>query len=259
MITEKTPATWQELQEWCAQILRECGWQSETDVTVQTARGRVKIDVLAIETVEGRQYKTLIECKNWSRRIPQTEIHSFNTVVAAVDANAGFLVSRVGFQSGAYKAAEYTNVTLLTWQEFQDIFETQWYWKYLRQFVVNTLDPLTDYLQPIPAMVHWDHYLEDREKDRVKRLYSTHQPLCALGIVLSPFLRELQGDSAKIDLPLINNEHTYTFLPEHLRSRTGYREFFEELEKFCLPILREFEEIRELALSRRDSSKTIGM
>ncbi|MBF0247384.1 MAG: hypothetical protein HQL36_04855 [Alphaproteobacteria bacterium] len=64
MITEKSPGDWQELQEWTAQILRECGWTADTEVAIKLARGRAKIDVLATEHVQGRDYLTLIECKH---------------------------------------------------------------------------------------------------------------------------------------------------------------------------------------------------
>ena len=253
MITEKSPDTWQELQEWCAQILRECGWNAETEVTVDLVRGQAEIDVLATETVQGREYKTLIECKNWAQRVPQQVVHSFRTVVADVGANTGYIVSKVGFQSGAYEAAEHTNVKLLTWREFQDIFEPQWYCEYLTKYVGETLEPLGDYLEPIPDMVHWDEYLEDHEIDRLKELYHEHLPLGVLIMALSPYINMLSGQSTKLDLPLGDKAKAYSCLPESLCSRTGYREFIQELEEHCRPILEEFQRLRDVAFSRRDS------
>jgi len=76
VITEKIPADWRQLQDWTAQILRECGWNAETEVTVKLVRGSAEIDVLAIESVRGREYKTLVECKNWRNRVPQTVVHA---------------------------------------------------------------------------------------------------------------------------------------------------------------------------------------
>lgn len=84
MITEKRPESWQQLQEWTAQILRECGWRAETEVSVKTARGKAEINVFAIETVRGREYKTLIECKNWAARVPQTVVHAFRAVIGDI-------------------------------------------------------------------------------------------------------------------------------------------------------------------------------
>ncbi|TNC59559.1 restriction endonuclease [Rubellimicrobium roseum] len=103
MITEAVPNTWQDLQEQTAQILRECGWSAETEVTVATVRGQVELDVLATETVQGREYKAIVECKNWASRVPQAVIHSFRTVVGDIGAHSGYIVSRAGFQAGAYQ------------------------------------------------------------------------------------------------------------------------------------------------------------
>jgi restriction system protein len=249
MITEKTPETWQQLQEWTAQILRECGWTAETDITVQTVRGAVEIDVHATEVVQGRQYITLIECKNWTARIPQAVVHGFRTVVADIGANTGYIISRAGFQSGAYEAAVNTNVKLLSWTEFQEVFEDQWYWTHLTQQAREVLDPLCSYLEPLPAMIHWDGYLHDDEVARLKEMYHKHFPLGALILALQPFMARLRKE--RIRLPLGDGAKVYGELPEVLTSRTGYREFFEELVAYSLPILAEFQAFRDIALERK--------
>jgi restriction system protein len=159
MITEKSPESWQLLQEWTVQILRECGWTAETEVKVKTVRGSAEIDVFAIETVQGREYKTLVECKNWTARVPQNVVHGFRTVMGDVGANTGYVISKAGFQAGAYEAAANTNVRLLSWTEFQEVFVEQWYWTYLTQQTYEVLDPLCSYLEPLPAMAAWDSYL----------------------------------------------------------------------------------------------------
>jgi hypothetical protein len=255
MITEKTPATWQQLQEWTAQILRECGWKADTEITIQTVRGAAEIDVLATEFVQGREYKTLIECKNWTARVPQNVVHGFRTVVADTGANTGYIVSRAGFQAGAYEAAANTNVKLLSWTEFQEVFEDQWYWTYLTQGAHDVLDPLCSYLEPLPAMIHWDEHLREDEIERLKAMYHQHIPLGALIFALQPFMATLPGRKERIRLPLGDRAKAYGDLPEELTSRTGYREFFDELVKFALPILDEFKAFRDIAFARRDAAK----
>ena len=46
--------------------------------------------------------------------------------MAEVGANRGFLVSKVGFQSGAIEAADFTNIDLLTWDQFESLFFDRW-------------------------------------------------------------------------------------------------------------------------------------
>jgi restriction system protein len=253
MITEKSPESWQQLQEWTAQILRECGWKAQTEVRVKTARGTAEIDVFAIETVRGREYKTLIECKNWTARVPQNVVHAFRAVMAAdIGANTGYIISRAGFQAGAYEAAANTNVKLLSWGEFQEVFEDQWYWTHLTQQAHEVLDPLCSYLEPLPAMIHWDSYLHEGEIARLKEMCHQHFPLGALIMLLQPFMA---GRNARIPLPIGDRAKDYGDLPASVTSRTGYREFFDELVKHALPILAEFQSFRDLAFERKKAAE----
>ena len=83
--------------------------------------GRAELDVYAVETVEGREYRTAVECKNWATPVPQHVVHAFRTIVADAGVNTGYVVSRAGFQAGAHEAAGNTNIRLVTWSEFQQV------------------------------------------------------------------------------------------------------------------------------------------
>lgn len=130
MITEykilsKVPATWRELQEFVAMILSDCGFATEIEKTIETVRGKVEIDVYA-DRLSGFQSKVLCECKYWNGNVPQSVIHSFRTVVIDYGASQGFIISKNGFQKGAYEAVYKSNVCLLTWDEFEKKFEIEW-------------------------------------------------------------------------------------------------------------------------------------
>lgn len=254
MISERSPESWQELQESTAQILRECGWVAHTEVRVKTVRGTVEIDVLATETVQGREYKTLIECKNWTARVPQNVVHGFRAVIADIGANAGYIVSRAGFQAGAYEAAANTNVKLLSWTEFQSVFEDQWYWAHFTEQVRDVLDPLCEYLEPLPAMIHWDSYLTEAEINRLKEMYHQHFSLGAVIMMMQPHMALLPGRNLKVPLPLGKRTQDYGDLPSSLTSCVAYREFFDELVKHSLPILAEFQSFRDLAFARKKAA-----
>lgn len=250
MITEKTPSDWQQLQDWTAQILRECGWKAETEVAVKLVRGSAEIDVLATESVQGREYKALVECKNWRSRVPQAVVHAFRTVMSDVGANIGYIVSSAGFQEGAYEAAANTNVKLLTWTEFQEAFEEQWYMTHFTHAVSDNLDSLCSYLEPIPAMVHWDQYLGSSDIARLKQMYHQHFALGALILCMLPSTVAYRKD-ARVVLPLGDRAKEYGDLPGSITSQTGYREFLEELIAYSLPILSEFRSYRDLAMKRK--------
>lgn len=124
-IIEHTPSTWKELQELVAQILSDCGFQTEIEKTIITLRGKVEVDVYA-EKVNGFHSKVLCECKYWNGNIPQSVVHSFRSVLGDYGASQGFIISKIGFQKGAYEAAFKSNMCLLNWDEFQQKFEPEW-------------------------------------------------------------------------------------------------------------------------------------
>lgn len=259
LITEKKPENWKELQDLCAGILKECGWNAKTEVNVDLVRGKAELDVFAIENVNGREYKTIVECKNWKNPVPQSVVRDFRTVVADLGANSGYIVSRAGFQKGAYEAAELTNVKLLTWEEFQLEFVEQWYWEHLTKYVVEKLDGLMSYLEPLPAMSHWDMYLDDSDVERLIEMFHDHQNVGILIMTLSPYMAKLKGrEGLRIDLPLSvkARECSKCELPDNINNRTGYREFLAELESYCEPILIEFRSYRDIAMSRKEAGES---
>jgi hypothetical protein len=126
VIYSTEPTDWRDLQDKVASILRICGCKSDVECTIETVRGKVDVDVLAIDSTISPNLIYLCECKYWSSAVPKTVVHSFRTVVSDYGAHVGFLISRSGFQSGAYEAAQNSNIRLVNWFEFQDIFLERW-------------------------------------------------------------------------------------------------------------------------------------
>jgi len=124
-IIENSPSTWKELQGLVAKVLDDCGFETEIEKTIETVRGKVEVDVYAEKTT-GFQSKVLCECKYWENNIPQSVIHAFRSVVGDYGASQGFVISKNGFQKGAYEAIFKSNVVLLNWNEFQEKFEIEW-------------------------------------------------------------------------------------------------------------------------------------
>src|SRR5690554_488282 len=100
MIESKLPETWEDLQNKVALILMECGFEAETPKIIETVRGKVEIDVFAIDNSVKPNTTYLCECKYWKNPIPQTVIHAFRTVISDYGANWGLIISSNGFQSG---------------------------------------------------------------------------------------------------------------------------------------------------------------
>jgi hypothetical protein len=106
-------------------ILEDVGFETKVQKTIATARGKVEIDVFA-KRDNPISMVILSECKYWNRPVPKSAVHAFSKVVQDYGANVGYIISKMGFNAGAYDAAKFTNIQLLTWEEFKDIFEVEW-------------------------------------------------------------------------------------------------------------------------------------
>lgn len=247
MITRAVPETWQALQEEVAQVLRECGFTAETEKVVTTVRGEVELDVFAEETVDGRTYSVACECKRWKDRVPQTVIHAFRTVVADMGANAGYIISLNGFQEGAHKATEKTNVKLVTWTEFQDAFEESWIANYFSPEILRRLDPLMTYAEPI--MPRWYEGMSETDKLRYRQLRHQHGLLGVMmqTIAMAEGKFRVFSVARRMQLPLRTEveKEAQEFLPNDLLDETGRREFLTKAVSYGEAAIKEFRILRD--------------
>tara|TARA_B100000315_G_scaffold143133_1_gene132110 strand:- start:932 stop:1684 length:753 start_codon:yes stop_codon:yes gene_type:complete len=246
MITSSTPDTWQNLQTEVARILKECGFDVVLEKTIKTARGTVEVDVYAEEFVQGRKYSIVCECKHWKSAVPQSVIHSFRTVVADIGANVGHIVSLNGFQSGAFKASELTNLKLLTWQEFQNDFEESCYESYFSPTIAKKLDPLLTYAEPL--LPKWFGNLPEGEKDKYMSLKERYDEFGWAIMSFTPYVRMLKKEAIS-QLPLsskvLSNSSIRENVPKELLTKTGYREFLEVAVSFGEKVISQFRAIRD--------------
>jgi restriction system protein len=245
-ILRKQPLTWRDLQRETGRVLTECGFDVEIEKTVATVRGEVEIDVYAEETVKGRKYQLLCECKFWKRRVPQSAIHGFRTVVADIGANVGYPISLRGFQSGAFAASELTNLELVTWQQFQDAFEETWYEHYFSPVLSERLDPLLTYTEPL--LPGWFDKLPEKEKDAFIGLKRRYDVFGYIIMALTPYVRVFSKTPIP-KLPLIDRvdpkAEGIDQIPKEILSEAGYREFFELAIAHGDKAIAEFRAIRD--------------
>jgi len=242
MITSTVPATWQDLQTETARILEECGFTVELEKKVETARGEVEIDVYAEEAVKGRTYRILCECKHWKSKVPQQIIHGFRTVVADIGANVGYIISLNGFQSGAFSAAELTNLELVTWEEFQTAFEETWYDVFFVNQVVADLDPLLTYAEPL--LPKWFPDLPESDKEEFIALKRKYDEFGWMLMAFTPYVRMLHKE-APPPLPLRGNISSEKKIPGNILDAKAYREFLEACVAYGVPAIEQFRAIRD--------------
>lgn len=228
---EKEPQDWRELQARVAAILTECGMQTEIEKAVMTARGAVEIDVYAVDSHRAPPLAYVCECKHWRARVQQAVVHSFRTVLADCGAHCGLLISMAGFQAGAKRVAQHTNIRLLTWRDFQELFMERW----LTTFWVPTLRDgvgcLTNVCCHGPEQRH-GHLREPTQAERGVGLFALEMwgpPFHSVG-------PNKRGESGFSDPQWFTKLHSV--IPSNLRSRGVYdlaaavwcrREFYKEM------------------------------
>lgn len=245
MITSKEPDSWQDLQNQVARVLEECGFEVDVEKKIETVRGEVELDVYAEEVIKGRKYSIAVECKNWSNNIPQHVVHSFRTVVADLGINAGYIVAKTGFQSGAFSAADLTNIELLTWSDFQAQFFESWYETYFTNMVAEKLDGLMTYSEPF--LPPWFEAMKENDKN----LYLGYkQQFDVFGMVMQsmgPWSRTLKPNEIA-QLPLIGRlapGKERDTIPDEILNESYYREFLDRAIQYGEYAVSKFRELRD--------------
>lgn len=218
------PDSWQALQTEVGCILSECGFSVEVEKKFQSARGVVELDVYAEEAVRGRKYAIACECKYWKSRIPQAVVHGFRTVVQEIGANVGYIISMEGFQSGAVAASDLTNLKLVTWQEFQYLFEESWFEEHFTKQIDEKLNGLMTYAEPfLPA---WFERMTEEDKAEYFSLKKKHDLFGVVMQSLGPYSRVLRKEPIPT-LPLrarLKPDLILSTIPDHILGETAYRE-----------------------------------
>ncbi|RXT40257.1 restriction endonuclease [Bradyrhizobium betae] len=244
MITSTTPSSWQDLQQQSARILAECGFAVEVEKKVKLVRGHAEIDVYAEETLKGRKYVILCECKHWKAAVPQTVVHSFRSVMADVGAHKGYIISSSGFQSGSRDAAQMTNVELVTWDQFQDAFQASWLENCFTLVMTAKLDPLMSYSEPF--LPQWFPSLPETDQQEFISLKETHDPLGWFAMSLSSYSRQLRNDYPSLPLKDIPDPTgKFNGLPADIMNAVGYRDLLDACLQHGELAITKFREIRD--------------
>ena len=203
MIDHKLPRDWKDLQQKVAEIFTDIGYKTEIGKDIKTVRGRVNVDVFSTDETHSANIVYLCECKHWDKRIPKTVVHSFRTVVQDFGANYGIIISKKGFQRGAYEAARNTNVKLVDWFGFQDMFEEKWL-PAISEKLYNEFQALIDYTEPlIPSSIM--RKLDQLSEDKIRRLRKLREKYMNIGasILHLQFGRLYEDIRQKLKFPLV--------------------------------------------------------
>ena len=84
------------------------------NVKLNGVDGERQIDVLVETTVAGLHLRTIIECRDYNKRLDITHLDGLHSKMQDVNANKAVLVSRKGFSKKAVNKAQRLGITLCT-------------------------------------------------------------------------------------------------------------------------------------------------
>ncbi|OBK57043.1 hypothetical protein A5653_10840 [Mycobacterium colombiense] len=223
-----------------AAILAECGMAVQGRDPLNLPRGHVRVDVLAEDTVEGITHRIICECKNWKRNVPQEKVHAFRTVMIETGANRGYIISSRGFQAGAFEAAVATNIELVTYEQFQELYFTKWFNRRIRA-VEDAIGNVNVYYEPGPWAPPGRNLLtSDAQRAEYDAVWAKHYFVGALLTPFSPYLRMMGSyppPALPMDVSMI--EEAGFVVPDDIKQATGYREILALLEEYARVALTE--------------------
>ena len=146
---------WYNFQEDICKYFISLGVEAKTNQSIKGVRTSHDIDVLVKTKYLGEEITWIIEAKDWKSNVPKEKVLALRTIVDDVGADRGYVISKIGFQSGAYEAAENSNVFLKTFEQLQEATEELIQEKILQAYKVraNIID-----------RKYWSHKKEIRKK-----------------------------------------------------------------------------------------------
>lgn len=116
---------WKEYQNEVAEIFNSIGAETKVEHTVEGVRGKHKIDVWAKLQKFGIEMTWICECKYWNTAIPKDKVLTLYEITKDIGADKGFLFSESGFQSGAIRACNKTNILLTSIEETSNLIKEE--------------------------------------------------------------------------------------------------------------------------------------
>lgn len=96
VFTDICPSTWRELQDYVALFLNQAGYTATSPRTIDTARGKVEVDVF-VESPDELVKKIICECKYWDTLCPKKKYTHFAPLFKIPAHHWGCLYQKSGF------------------------------------------------------------------------------------------------------------------------------------------------------------------
>jgi hypothetical protein len=173
--SRKQNPDWFNFQEEICEHFINLGANASTNVKVDGVRGPSNIDVLVESKHLGTDFKWLVEAKHWKSKVTKEIVHAFSNVVQNTGSDRGFIISKVGFQSGAFEAATMSNISLYTFEELKKNTNHLFLTNILKQYLNRTIILSTRY---------WSHDKSVRIKYKLRFEIWDFEEIFSCGVLL---------------------------------------------------------------------------
>lgn len=109
-----------EFEKYCLEILagfaeeeQLCNFRITHNVRIPVEDGTYQIDIYAVFTAMGVEFKVLCECKQYSSPVGRDKVAILNDKLKSLGAHKGILLSTSRFQSGAIQYAKVHGIALI--------------------------------------------------------------------------------------------------------------------------------------------------
>lgn len=117
--TKDNAVSWQEYQIQTADLFKSIGCKVDVEAKIKGVRGEHEVDVYVTFEQHSIKCVWIVECKYWNTNIPKEKVLALQSIVSDIGADRGIIVSKTGFQSGAIRSAENSNITLTSLEDLK--------------------------------------------------------------------------------------------------------------------------------------------
>jgi restriction system protein len=117
--------TWKDYQEQAATFFRGLGLAATTDERITGVRGIHDVDVAVRSETAGIKQLWIVECKKWKTRVKKLHVAALAEIIHDIGADRGILLSESGFQAGAIRMAQSSNITLSSISDLEENSEAE--------------------------------------------------------------------------------------------------------------------------------------
>ncbi|MES5869071.1 restriction endonuclease [Bacillus cereus group sp. RP32] len=125
---------WKGYQEEVAKLFRSLGCKAEIEKSIKGARAEHEVDVWVNFKKYGLDNNWIVECKFWNSRVPKEKVQALKSIVEDIGADKGIIITEVGFQSGAIASSGYTNIELMTFEQFSESVQQEIEENFIKRF-----------------------------------------------------------------------------------------------------------------------------